>query len=162
MIGYDWVILNETNDWAQVTQASTWIILGMGLANGRRRYIVRPSFIGWAYTQMIPELSWLAQNFVATSSVLGSGSIHILYTPAKTDEKLLWLFANFASIGSLQILILDLDTTIVASTPSWKIWEIMIEIQINLFIWITKHGLIYLILHANVLINFLTGFPFLL
>ena len=32
----------------------TWIILGMGSANERRRYIITSSLIGWAIPRMIP------------------------------------------------------------------------------------------------------------
>ena len=34
--------------------ASSWIILGIGSANGRRRYIVMPSLIDWAHAQNDP------------------------------------------------------------------------------------------------------------
>ena len=32
----------------------SWIILGMGSANDRRRYTVKPPLIGWAHTQNYP------------------------------------------------------------------------------------------------------------
>ena len=38
------------------------IILGMGLANERRHYIVMPSFIGWAHTPNDPWTSCWAHN----------------------------------------------------------------------------------------------------
>ena len=37
---------------------SVGIILGMGLANERRHYIVMPPLIGWAHTQNDPFYCW--------------------------------------------------------------------------------------------------------
>ena len=43
----------------------TWIILGMGSANERRRYRVTPPFIGWTHTRNDTEtknITWELQN----------------------------------------------------------------------------------------------------
>ena len=68
-------------DWIIMTQILLpGIILCVHPANGRRRYIVTSSLIGWAHSQNDPWLLWSAIRYLSGDQFLFSADLIIVLT----------------------------------------------------------------------------------